>query len=146
LSCDICIDHRQLASTIRLVGQCPGTSIILDHIGKPNIRTHLLEPWREQLRELASYPNVICKVSGLVVEADPERWTPEDLRPYLEHVFEVFGEDRVAFGGDWPVVLGAAPYRRWVETLDAFAAQLSPEGRRKLWAENARRFYRLSAT
>ncbi len=65
------------------------------------------------------------------------------MRPYVEHVLETFGEDRVAFGGDWPVVTEASTYRRWVETLDALTSGLSAEGKRKLWAENARRFYRL---
>jgi L-fuconolactonase len=104
----------------------------------------MLDPWREEMRELASLPNVICKVSGMVTEADPQHWTPEDLAPYLSHLLDVFGEDRVAFGGDWPVVTLAAPYRRWVETLDALTAHLSPTAKRKLWAENARRFYRLA--
>jgi L-fuconolactonase len=144
-SCDICIYHHQLASTVELVRRCPATSFILDHAGKPNIREHALDPWREQLRQLALLPNVMCKVSGLVTEADHAGWTPDDLAPYVAHVLEVFGEDRVVFGGDWPVVLQAASYRRWVETLDALTAHLSAEAKRKLWAENARRFYRLVA-
>jgi L-fuconolactonase len=142
-SCDICIYHHQLASTVELVRRCPATSFILDHAGKPNIREHALDPWREQLRELALLPNVMCKVSGLVTEADHAGWTPDDLAPYVAHVLEVFGEDRVVFGSDWPVVLQAASYRRWVETLDALTAHLSADAKRKLWAENARRFYRL---
>ena len=79
-----------------------------------------------------------------MTEADWERWTVEYVRPYVEHALEAFGEDRVAFGGDWPVVLNAAPYRRWVETLETITAGLTPAARRKLWAENAQRFYRLS--
>jgi L-fuconolactonase len=145
LSFDICIKHPQLPETIDLVRRCPNVQFILDHIGKPDIKAGLLDPWREQLRELASFPNVICKVSGVVTEADHERWTPEDLRPYLEHVLACFGEDRVAFGGDWPVAYQASPYPRWVETLDRLTAQLSPSAKRKLWVENARRFYRLDA-
>ncbi|MBI2939537.1 MAG: amidohydrolase family protein [Chloroflexi bacterium] len=145
LSFDICIDHRHVANTIKLVGQCPNTRFILDHIGKPNIKDRVLEPWRTGLRDLASFPNVICKMSGLVTEADHQRWTPDDLRPYVEHVLEVFGEDRVAFGGDWPVAFQASTYRRWVETLDALTADLSPRARKKLWAENGRQFYRLPA-
>jgi L-fuconolactonase len=143
LSCDLCIFHPQLPSAIDLVRQCPNTSFILDHIGKPDIRNHVLDPWRSQIRELASMPNVICKVSGMVTEADHQRWTPDDLKPYVEHVLEVFGEDRVAFGGDWPVALQASPYRRWVETLDQLTASLSNSAKRKLWSDNARRFYRL---
>jgi L-fuconolactonase len=85
----------------------------------------------------------MCKLSGLVTEADHTGWTPDDLAPYVAHVLAVFGEDRVVFGGDWPVVLQAASYRRWVETLDALTAHLSSAAKHKLWAENARRFYRL---
>jgi L-fuconolactonase len=143
LSFDLCIVHTQLPATIELVQRCPATSFILDHLGKPNIRGRQLDPWRQQIQELASLPNVICKVSGAVTEADHQRWTMDDLRPYIEHVLDVFGEDRVAYGGDWPVVLNASSYRRWVETLDALTAHLSPAAKRKLWAENARRFYRL---
>lgn len=144
LSFDICINHRQLPSTIRMVAQCPDTSFMLDHIAKPDIKGSGLDPWRAQLRELAAFPNVTCKISGVVTEAHPERWTLDDVKPYIEHALETFGEDRVAFGGDWPVVLNAVPYRRWVETLDALTATLSPAAKRKLWAENARRFYRLT--
>jgi L-fuconolactonase len=144
LSFDICIRHHQLPGVIELVRRCPDTSFILDHIGKPNIKDRLLDPWRDQIAELAALPNVSCKISGLVTEADPERWTADDLAPYVAHVLEVFGEDRVAFGGDWPVALLASSYRRWVEALDALTTHLAPQAKRKLWAENARRFYRLA--
>lgn len=144
LSFDVCIDHRQLQSTIALVRRCPNTSFILDHVAKPDVEHGLLDPWRGGITALAGCPNVICKISGVVTEADHQHWTPADLAPYVEHVLEAFGEDRVAFGGDWPVVLRASSYRRWVETLASLTADLSPAAKRKLWAENARRFYRLS--
>jgi L-fuconolactonase len=86
---------------------------------------------------------VLCKVSGVVTEADPLHWQLEDIAPYVEHVLRAFGEDRVVFGGDWPVVLSAASYRRWVEVLVTLTSHLSEDAQRKLWAENARRFYRL---
>jgi L-fuconolactonase len=143
LSFDICIYHPQLPGAIELVRRCSNTSFILDHIAKPNIKAGLLDPWREQMRELAALPNVVCKVSGMVTEADHADWTPEQLAPYVAHVLEVFGEDRVLFGGDWPVALMASSYSRWAETLDALTAHLPDAARRKLWAENARRFYRL---
>jgi predicted TIM-barrel fold metal-dependent hydrolase len=143
LSFDICISHAQLAAATELVRRCPQTSFILDHLGKPNIKAKLLDPWREQMRELAALPNVICKVSGAVTEADHEHWNSADLRPYVAHAIEAFGEDRVAFGGDWPVTLLASSYRRWVETLDELTAGLSEAAKRKLWAENAKRFYRM---
>jgi L-fuconolactonase len=143
-TCDLCIHAGQLPSTIALVRQCPTTQFILDHIGKPDIKGQVLDPWRRQIGELAALPNVICKVSGLVTEADHQRWTLQDLAPYVSHVLEVFGEDRVVFGGDWPVAVQAATYPRWVETLDALTSHLSPQAKYKLWAENARRFYRLT--
>ena len=143
LSFDLCIRHQQLPAAIEMVRQCPETRFMLDHIGKPDIKNRVLDPWREPMRALAALPNVVCKVSGLTVEADHQAWTPEDLAPYVTHVLEVFGEDRVVFGGDWPVVLQAATYRRWVETLDQLTVHLTSEARQKLWAGNARRFYRL---
>jgi len=143
LSFDLCIYHPQAPAAVELVRRCPNVSFILDHIGKPNIREHVLDPWRGQIRELSALPNVACKLSGMVTEADHQHWSAEDLRPYVEHVLECFGEDRVAFGGDWPVVTEASTYRRWVETLDALTSGLPPSAKWKLWAENARRFYRI---
>lgn len=143
LSFDLCINHRQLPAAITLARSCPETAIILDHIAKPNIREHVLEPWRDQVRELASLPNVICKISGVATEADQANWTVDDIAPYVRHVLDVFGEDRVAFGGDWPVALLATSYQRWVATLDQLTADLSDTARAKLWAENARAFYRI---
>ncbi|MGI8687390.1 MAG: amidohydrolase family protein [Thermomicrobiales bacterium] len=143
LSCDLCIYHPQLRSAIELARQCPDTQFVLDHIAKPDIAGCLFDPWRARMAELASLPNVCCKISGMVTEADHATWTPDDLAPYVAHVLAVFGDDRVLYGGDWPVVLNASPYRRWVETLDALTAHLPVAAKRKLWAENARRFYRM---
>jgi L-fuconolactonase len=143
LSFDLCIYQPQLANTIELVRQCPETSFVLDHIGKPNIKVQQLDPWRDELRQLAALPNVCCKLSGLVTEADQQHWTLDDLRPYVEHVVECFGEDRIMFGSDWPVAYQASSYARWVETLDTLTAGLSQKARHKLWNHNARRFYRL---
>lgn len=143
LTCDLCIRHPQLAATIELVRQCPEVQFILDHIGKPAIAAGLREPWQAQLAELAALPNVICKISGAVTEADHQGWTEAQLAPYLRHALGVFGPERVAFGGDWPVVLLASEYRRWVDTLGALVAGWPEADARKLWAENARRFYRL---
>lgn len=143
LSFDICIYHHQLAGVIELVRQCPEVSFMLDHAGKPDIAAGLREPWQVQITELAALPNVMCKISGLVTEADPQHWRSEDLGPYVTHVLTAFGEDRVTFGSDWPVVLLAADYHRWIETLDQLTRHLAPTAQKKLWVENARRFYRL---
>ncbi|MBV9709362.1 MAG: amidohydrolase family protein, partial [Ktedonobacteraceae bacterium] len=143
LSFDLCIRHWQLLAATALVRRCPDTQFILDHMGKPDVKGHQLDPWRDQLRELAALPNAACKVSGLVTEADLSAWTGDELAPYVTHVLEVFGEDRVTCGGDWPVVLLASPYTRWFEIAQALTASLPETAQRKLWNENARRLYRL---
>lgn len=143
LSFDLCIYHHQLPAVIDLVAACPETAFVLDHLGKPDIKNGTLDPWREQLAALAALPNVDCKVSGIVTEADHGSWQQEQLAPYVAHALAVFGEDRVLFGGDWPVALLASPYERWVATLDDLTSHLSDEARQKLWQRNARRVYRL---
>ncbi len=144
LSCDLCCTWEQLGPTVDLVRRCPETSFILDHLGKPNIRARQLDPWRDQITSLASLPNVVCKISGAVTEADHDHWTIDDIKPYLLHALDAFGEDRVLFGSDWPVATLASPYGRWVEALDTLTADASSDARRKLWADNARRVYRLT--
>ena len=144
LSFDLCIKHWQLPGVIELVHRCPHTTFILDHLGKPDIKQQQLASWQANLRKLANLPNVACKISGLVTEADSERWQPADLEPFVNIALETFGEERVLFGGDWPVVLLASSYRRWYETLDALTAHLPLASKRKLWAENAQRLYRMS--
>jgi L-fuconolactonase len=138
LSFDICIKHHQLARTLDMVRACPEASFVLDHLGKPDVKAGLLEPWRAQISALAELPNVACKLSGLVTEADHAGWRPDDLAPYVSHVLAAFGPERVLFGSDWPVLTHAATYVQWIDTL----ARLAP-GQDDLWAANARRVYRL---
>jgi L-fuconolactonase len=143
LSFDLCVNHLQLANTIKLVRQCPDVRFVLDHIGKPDIKSRLLDPWRAELRELARMENVWCKLSGLATEADHAKWTPADLQPYLDHVMECFGYERVMFGGDWPVSTQATDYPRWVATLDQALRGSSKEELQKVYVRNAERFYRI---
>lgn len=143
LSFDICISHIQMANTIKLVAQCPNVKFILDHIGKPDIRQQIFEPWKSEISTLAQFPNVWCKMSGLVTEADHKTWTREDLKPYIDHVLDVFGFDRVIYGGDWPVAYQATEYPRWVETLEWAVEGCSEAELRKLFRDNAEKFYRL---
>ena len=145
LTADLCCNFRQLGPTVELVRQCPNTQFILDHIAKPNIRGGEMEPWASQMRDLASLPNVMCKISGVATEANHDSWTIDEIRPYVMHALEVFGEDRVVFGSDWPVCTLATPYRRWVETLESLTADWSDSAKAKLWRQNAIRFYRLDA-
>jgi len=142
-SFDICISHVQMTNTLQLVRQCPDVRFILDHIGKPDIKNRLLDPWRAEIKALSEMPNVYCKVSGLVTEADHKNWTKEDLKPYIDHVIACFGSDRVIYGGDWPVAYQATEYPRWVETLAWAVSGASEAERRKLFRDNAISFYRL---
>ncbi|MGE0240323.1 MAG: amidohydrolase [Parvibaculaceae bacterium] len=143
LSFDICILHHQLPSVVRMVEQCPEVRFVLDHIGKPEIRSGLLDPWRRHLAELARLPNVFCKISGVVTEADHANWTRDEVRPYIVHAIESFGFERVMYGGDWHVLGLASPYPRWVEVVDWVVAGATAEEKRKLFRDNAIRFYRL---
>jgi L-fuconolactonase len=142
-SLDICIRHEQLSAVTALSRECPSVLFILDHLGKPAIREKRLDPWRDQIAALAALPNVACKLSGLVTEANWSQWRPEDLAPYIAHALAVFGPHRVMFASDWPVVTLASTYRRWVETLEALTSHLPSTASRLLWGENARRWYRL---
>lgn len=143
LTSEICCNFTQLAANVELVRRCPGTEFILNHIAKPNIRGSEFEPWASHMTELASLGNVVCKISGATTEADLEGWTIEDVRPYVEHALSAFGEDRVLFGSDWPVVTQAATYQRWAETVEEITRDFSDAQKSKLWKDNAVRFYRL---
>ena len=140
---DICIDYTQMTQTIELVRRCPNTTFILDHIGKPNIRNHVLDPWRQQIKTLAGFPNVWCKMSGLVTEADHQHWTRDDLRPYIDHVLACFGFQRTCFGGDWPVAFQAARYEQWLDALLWATSGCSEDELHHLLHDNGVTFYRL---
>ena len=142
-SFDLCIQHPQLASTIKLVRQCPDVRFVLDHIGKPDIKAGRLDPWRAELRELSRLENVWCKLSGMVTEADHAKWTPTDLRPFIDHVMTCFGAGRVMFGSDWPVSTLATDYPRWVATLDEALRGCSEEELHQIYVRNAEAFYRV---
>ncbi|MFN0110854.1 MAG: amidohydrolase family protein [Blastocatellia bacterium] len=144
LSFDICVRDHQLPLAIRLVKECPNVSFILDHCGNPDIKNRNYDLWRERIAEIASLPNVVIKVSGIVVNTDVENWTVEDLRQAVEHVIASFGWGRVMFGSDWPVCTLAASYRQWFDALNFLVKDASEENKRKLFKENAERVYRLS--
>jgi L-fuconolactonase len=143
LSFDICIFHHQLTNTLEMVRRCPEVSFVLDHIGKPGIRDGIVEPWRSQIAELAKLPNVVCKLSGVTTEAEHRAWTPQQLRPYIDRVFDCFGPDRVLYGGDWPVSELAGDYLQWLTTLEQATSGFTEGERRNLFRDNAKRVYRL---
>lgn len=140
---DICVFHYQLPAVIRMVRQCPDVRFVLDHIGKPGIRTGIMDPWRQHIRELAELPNVWCKISGVATEADHQNWTPEQIMPYITHAIDSFGFERIMFGGDWHVLELACAYPRWVEIVDEATRGVTSVEKRKLFRDNAMRFYRL---
>ena len=143
LSFDLCVRARQLPLAARLIRECPNVQFILDHCGNPDIKNRDYDQWRKDLQEVASLPNVACKVSGIVVNADLENWTIEDLLPAVEHVIASFGWDRVMFGSDWPVCTLAASYRQWFDALMDLTKEAGEENQRKLFHDNAERIYRL---
>ena len=143
LTYDVLVLERQLPAAIQLVDRHPGQPFVLDHIAKPLIAAHELEPWRTQIRELARRPHVCCKLSGMVTEASFDTWTVEDLRPYIETVLECFGPERLMFGSDWPVCTVASSYPRWVNVVRDFTAELSMDERTAIFGGNAARFYGL---
>ena len=149
-SYDLLVYHHQLAEMMPLVerlsvrlenGQGKFCKLVLDHIGKPDLKTGAIEDWKKQIRQLASYKNVFCKVSGLVTEADFRAWKPEDLTEALDTVLEAFGADRLMFGSDWPVCLVATGYGKWVEVLESYFSDLSQEAISAIFGGNAARFY-----
>lgn len=143
LGYDILIFERHLPQTIEFVDRHPGQIFVLDHIAKPRIKDHLLEPWRTTLSQLARRENVYCKLSGLVTEADWSSWTENDLEPYVDVVLEAFGPRRILFGSDWPVLLAACSYRRWVELVRRMIGTLSGDEQDWIMGKTAAEAYRL---
>jgi L-fuconolactonase len=143
LSFDICARHAQLAAVVELVRLCPATSFILDHAGKPDLRSDLLESWRTHVSELAGCANVVCKVSGLVTEAGTAALDPERFVPTIRHLTETFGPSRLLFGSDWPVVKLASPYTTWTQMARALFAHLPESDQEAIFNATAARVYRL---
>ncbi|MBY0373203.1 MAG: amidohydrolase family protein [Bryobacteraceae bacterium] len=143
LTYDLLIFEKHLPYAIELVDQHPQITFIVDHIAKPKIKERLLDPWRANIRELSKRPNVYCKVSGMVTEADWTKWTEADLTPYFDTVLEAFTPRRLMFGSDWPVCLVAAPYARWHVVAAKWIAKLSAAEQARIWGETAVAAYSL---
>ncbi|HEX2913120.1 MAG TPA: amidohydrolase family protein [Chloroflexia bacterium] len=121
----------------------PDATWIIDHIAKPEIKAGIMEPWAEDIRRASAYPNVYCKVSGIITEADWANWSAAQIRPYFEVVLESFGPERLLFGSDWPVCLLAGSYSRVIQLVEELIASLSEGEKNKIWFENALRVYKL---
>jgi predicted TIM-barrel fold metal-dependent hydrolase len=144
LSYDICIRPGELSDAAKLIGQCPDTRFILDHCGNANVQAKDRTQWQKDIGEVAKRKNVVCKVSGIVASAKPGAWSADDLAPIVRHVQEVFGPDRVMFGGDWPVCTLAATYGQWVAALKEIVKGQKAEEQKKLFHDNAVKFYGLA--
>jgi L-fuconolactonase len=145
LTYDILIYHAQLPAAIRLVDRHPEQVFVLDHIAKPAIRAGELQPWAQNLADLARRPNVFCKLSGVVTEANYATWTYDQILPYLEAALEAFTPARLMFGSDWPVCRVAASYVDWVHTVQRFTAPLTEAEREAIFHTTAARAYRLDS-
>jgi len=140
---DILIYPKQLPAAIELVAKFPKQRFVVDHLAKPKIKTKNIAAWATQIGAMARYPNVYCKLSGMVTEADWRHWTPADFNPYLDVVFEAFGADRLMFGSDWPVCLLAASYQQVKQIVEEYVDRKAPAEREKIFGANAIRFYDL---
>lgn len=137
---DLIVQGHQLPAAVKAAESHPDLSFVLDHLGKPLIASGTLEPWATAVRTLAARPNTVCKLSGMVTEADPASWTVDDLRPYADTVLDAFGPDRLMFGSDWPVCVLAASYG---EVLDAANRLVAPADRTAVFETTATRVYGL---
>lgn len=140
---DALVLPRHLPALLECARAWPQLPIVIDHAAKPPVADASFGRWREDLAQLAALPNVHCKLSGMVTEAKAD-WTVEDLRPYVSHVLEVFGAQRVIWGSDWPVVDLAGGYGAWLAASESLLAHLGQQDRNDIFGLNARRFYSLA--
>jgi L-fuconolactonase len=143
LAYDILIYTKHLPVVAEFVGRFPRQRFVLDHLAKPPIKSGTVDLWARGIRELASFPNVFAKVSGLVTEADWQAWKPEDIRPYLDVAFECFGPSRLMIGSDWPVCTLAASHTRVVNLVKDYLSGYAEEERDAVLGGNAAKFWRL---
>jgi L-fucono-1,5-lactonase len=138
---EVLIFPKQLPAAVEFVAKFPKQPFVLNHIAKPLIKAKEIDFWSKHMRALAAAPNISCKVSGMITEADWKNWRPEDLRPYLDVVFEAFGPDRLLFGSDWPVCMLAGTYDQVTRLLEDYVRDLPQTERDKLFGDNAARIY-----
>jgi L-fuconolactonase len=156
---DLCVPPTALADGARLIGRCPATRFVLDHCGNANPRafrprgrsadpqlapTHDPEQWRRDIQQIARHKNVVCKISGIVSQLVPGQWTADDLAPIVNHCLDTFGPERVMFAGNWPVCTAGGSLRQWVEALKTIVGRRGPADQRRLFHDNAVRFYELT--
>ncbi|MCU0456397.1 MAG: amidohydrolase family protein [Bacteroidales bacterium] len=141
LTYDLLLFPRHLAVAEKVISMFPGQKFGLDHISKPFIKDHIVNPWKEDVTRLAQYPNVWCKLSGMVTEADINNWKPEDFFPYLDIVFKAFGPGRLMIGSDWPVCRLAGEYGDVIGIVNGYLSGMPSEARDKVLGRNCLEFY-----
>jgi L-fuconolactonase len=141
---DLLFYVKHLRHVPALAGRLPGLAMVIDHLAKPRIKEHRTDDWLPHFRAAARFPNVFCKLSGMVTEADWSDWTVDDLRPYVQAALDAFGPGRLMFGSDWPVCELAATYGRVHEALNDALGPISASERAQIFGGTARRFYGLS--
>jgi L-fuconolactonase len=138
---DLCLRAEELEDAAKLIDLCPETRFVLDHCGNARVQEKDRSRWQRDIQEIARRENVVCKISGIVASAKPGEWAADDLAPIIRHCAEAFGRDRVMFASDWPVCTMTATYRQWVEALQTIVHDWSEIDQRRLFHENAARFY-----
>ena len=144
---DLCMRPDELLDGAKLVDKCPDTKFVVDHCGNLSVQNKdaaLRAKWEKGIRELADRPNVVCKISGIIVTADRENWTAADLAPNMNFCMDTFGEDRVMFAGDWPVCTLTAPFGDWATALKTIVNDRPLAAQKKLFHDNAVKFYELA--
>jgi L-fuconolactonase len=141
---DLLTKVPELPAAIKLVKACPDVQFVMDHISKPRIAKQEIEPWKSLMSELATFPNVLCKVSGLVTEAKWNEWEVKDFKPYVDHVIEIFTPQRLMFGSDWPVANLGGTYSEIVELAEALTSGFSPSESEFFWHKTASAAYGLA--
>ena len=144
LAYDILIYARQFPAAIAFASSLPEVSLVLDHLGKPDIRAGGFDSWRRDLDRLAALPNICAKLSGLVTEADWNRWTMDDLHRYVRAALDMFGPERLMFGSDWPVCTAAASYQQVVEIIRSAIDECSRSEQDSIFGDTARQFWKLA--
>ena len=144
LSYDLLVHTRHLKHVSRVAESCPELALVIDHLAKPPIAKNEIKEWSKAFKPLASYPNIYCKLSGLVTEANWTSWQTDDLRPFVEFALESFGPERLMFGSDYPVCLLASSYDRVLASFQEILKSLNDGERERIFSTNAARFYRLN--
>ncbi len=142
-SYDILIFPTHLAAALELIKKCPEQRFVIDHLAKPYIKDGEWKEWKKAMTPLAERELVHCKLSGMITEADWQKWTPEQLLPYLEIALELFGPDRLMYGSDWPVCLLAGEHERYWEVIEQFTSALSPSEKSHIMGDTASKFYEI---